>query len=417
MGNLGRTISYLKRNGVKDTYYAVMERIDKSGMDVWQKAYASYSKETYEKELSVAFTNLKQSALSYQPLISILVPAYETDESFLRQMIDSVSRQSYDKWELVLADASPSDKVRRVVDTYSDSRIVYVTVKENKGISDNTNAALKVAKGDYIGLLDHDDLLEEHALLAVANELQNQKVDMVYTDEDKISFDLSTWFEPNFKLDFNLDLLLSNNYICHFTVIRSSLMKVLAFRREYDGAQDYDMFLRTVLAIEENRSDFDGTYCFPGDYLKEHIKHVPYVLYHWRAHSASTADNPESKRYAYDAGREALADFVRKVKWQAKVKDMLHLGFYEIMYEPQMGDVRRDIEYFCHTIIKRGHVIEGPVISGVSVFTGLGSHYSGYLHRAHLRFEVDSAPQSCLVRNPHFSGESGKGRIVYVPQQ
>ena len=141
---------------------------------------------------------------------------------------------------------------------YEDDRICYVHLPLNEGISKNTNEAFQYAKGEYVGFLDHDDLLAPEALHEVVRALGECDYDLVYTDEDKVSADLTRRFEPNFKPDFNLDLLLSNNYICHFTVIKSALFQKILFRHDYDGAQDYDLFLRVLLGIEWLRCEEEG---------------------------------------------------------------------------------------------------------------------------------------------------------------
>ena len=251
MSKIRRTVSYLKRNGIANTITAVLERIDKKGMDQAGRQAASYMRQVTPGErwemdaLSGAENRTWEKAYTF----SILVPAYETDETYLREMIDSVLGQSYKKLQLVLADASASDRVERVAKTYRDDRLTYFRLQENAGISHNTNEALAHATGEYIGLLDHDDLLCKDALAYMMQRLEEQDYLFLYTDEDKIDQTGTTVFEPNWKPDFNLDYLLSNNYICHFSVIRADLMKKLQFRTSYDGAQDYDLFLRTVYEI------------------------------------------------------------------------------------------------------------------------------------------------------------------------
>ncbi|MBQ0001367.1 MAG: glycosyltransferase family 2 protein, partial [Clostridiales bacterium] len=201
-----------------------------------------------------------------------------------------------------------------------DSRIRYMDLKENLGIAENTNAALKMATGDFIGLLDHDDLLAPNALYEVAKALAaDPEADTLYTDEDKVTMDLDEHFQPHLKPDFNLDLLRTNNYICHFFVVRRSIVdKVGGFRREFDGAQDYDFIFRCV---EQS--------------LK--VAHVPEILYHWRTHKASTADNPASKMYAFEAGKRAIEAHLQRTGVQGEVSHTMDLGFYRVKY-PVTGD-------------------------------------------------------------------------------
>mgnify|MGYP000335053773 FL=1 len=223
------------------------------------------------------------------PLISIAVPAYHTPEVFLRQLLEALIGQTYPNWELCMANASPEDqKMAAVLKEYSemDERIRFQNLEKNLGIAENTNAAFAMARGSFIGLLDHDDLLAPDALYEIALRIQEEKADFIYTDEDKVTEDLSEHYQPHLKPDFNLDLLRSNNYICHFLVVKKSLVeKAGGFRKEFDGAQDYDFIFRC-------------------SELAEHIAHVPRILYHWRTHKASTADNPNSKAIRLRGGEK-----------------------------------------------------------------------------------------------------------------
>ncbi len=312
MSVVNRTLSYMKRNGLAATVWAVAERGDKKGMDEWQKRTLGYAHDVRPQSLfgnaePITAQKLEEIQKSDPICISILVPAYETDKVFFAQMIESVLGQTYGNWQLVIADSSSDDRLRKVAEGYRDPRICYRHLDLNEGISQNTNEAFKWARGQYVAFLDHDDVLSPDALFEVVRLLKEGDYDMVYTDEDKVDATLSRRFEPNIKPAFNLDLLLSNNYICHFTVIRSELFGKALLRKEYDGAQDYDLFLRILLGIEwdrvERRKTIHEYGFFPANYLKTHIGHVPMILYHWRAHESSTSDNPDSKRYAYEAGK------------------------------------------------------------------------------------------------------------------
>ena len=189
--------------------------------------------------------------------------------------------------------------------------------KKNLGIADNTNAAIAMADGGYIALFDHDDLLTEDALYEVAQKIKETGADLVYTDEDKVTADLSERYQPNFKPDFNLDLLRANNYICHLLVVKSTLVhEVGGQKKEFDGAQDHEFLFRCVEKAEK-------------------IAHIPKVLYHWRVHKASTADNPLSKKYAYDAGKRAVLDHIHRCGEEAEVTDTKFPGFYRVEYKVQ----------------------------------------------------------------------------------
>ena len=251
------------------------------------------------------------------PLFSILVPVYNTPIPYLREMLDSVRNQTYQKWKLCIANANPeNEEVARILNQYleMDKRIQVVNVPENLGIAQNTNKALSIAKGDYIGLLDHDDMLAADALFEAVKTVNDENADVIYTDEDKITMSGEKHFQPNFKPEFNLDMLRSNNYICHFFIAKASLMKEIGgFRGEYNGAQDYDMIFRCT-----ERAD--------------NIVRIPKVLYHWRMHEQSTAENPESKRYAFDAGKKVIEDHLKRCGESAEVQMTEYPGFYRVKY-------------------------------------------------------------------------------------
>ncbi len=280
--------------------------------NVWRKKYIPNAKKLKKQ---------RAEKLDYEPCISIIVPTYKTPEKFLKEMIDSVRNQSYENWELCIGDGSVTeDTVKNVVESYQkkDKRIKMLCLSENLGIAGNTNAALSIATGDYMALLDHDDILAPDALYEVVkwmNEHYKDETDVIYTDEDKVSFDLKDYFEPHFKSDYNLDLIRSNNYICHLFVARKSIVdQVGGFRKEYDGSQDYDFILR---CIEQSK----------------HVEHVPKVLYHWRCHPGSTAANQESKMYCYEAGKRAIEDHLKRMgEDDCQVVMTEHLGFYHVIY-------------------------------------------------------------------------------------
>lgn len=370
--NIRKAAYYLKRNGLVKTWYAVLERLDerKQPPYLWQPPT--------EAELKAQ----RQNSASFTVTFSILVPAYRTKEQYLREMISSLQNQTYPKWELILADATEDDSVERVVRTIKDERICYVRLEKNAGIAENSNQGLVHASGDYVGLLDHDDFLTENALYEMASVIENEKqmgreLQMLYSDEDKCNGDGTEYYEPNFKEKFNLDLLLSNNYICHFLVMKRELIQELGFRSEYDGAQDFDLVLRAA-----------GKLCRPDASTKksedeELIVHIPKVLYHWRCHTGSTAENPQSKLYAYEAGRRAIQDFADKRGWKATAVDTAHVGFYTLAYKDDILSQRPDIGAIGGRIVKKGRIAGGRMDSAGNIFyAGLPKHYSGYLHRA-----------------------------------
>ncbi|MBO4337676.1 MAG: glycosyltransferase [Lachnospiraceae bacterium] len=427
MNNVRRTISYLKRNGPAATLWAIAERKDATGMDVWQKKTASYPHRIVPKSLFGKKSVPEDIDTEKEPyLVSILVPAYQTDPAAFKQMIRSVLGQTYKNWQLVIGDASATDELSEIAAHFNDSRITYVKLSLNEGISANTNEAFSHAKGEYVGFLDHDDILAPDAIGEVMKAVIQKGYRIVYTDEDKVSENSGHIFEPNIKPGFNLDLLLTNNYICHFTVMESSLFDKLKLRSAYDGAQDYDLYLRAVLGLEyqrleelekEGKDSILPYGFFPDSYFRSVIGHVPRILYHWRTGAASTADNPDSKRYAYEAGKRALADFYDQLDWDVEVTNTRHLGFYRTVYFPDMLSVRKDIRGLCGRKIRHGRVIESPVLGGVKLFDGMNYHYSGYLHRASLPLDVDKAPEELIrYREDMIKGASPEDmRLVYDP--
>ena len=248
------------------------------------------------------------------PLVSIIVAAYETEEKYLRELLDSVLAQTYENWELCIADASDrTDKVQTVLARYTDPRIRCRKLAENRSISENMNVACEMARGQFLCFLDHDDLLAPHALRKMIDAAAD--ADMVYSDEDKIRADSGVHFQPHFKPDYNPDLLRSNNYITHFLMLSRDLFaKAGPFRAAYNGAQDYDVILR---AAEQAKK----------------IAHVPEILYHWRTHPLSTSDNPESKLYAYESGRRAIEDHLVRCGIEGEVSMLPEYGFYRVRYK------------------------------------------------------------------------------------
>ncbi len=310
---MSRLYGEIKKNGISNTYYKVKERNEKNTR---QQAYNVMRRELLPTQEELE-SQRKRNFLK-DMTFSIVVPTYQTPELFLRQMIESVLGQTFCRVELCIADGSYDDSVEKIVSEYmaADHRVKYQRLTENKGISENTNEGLKMAEGEYIGLLDHDDLLEINALYEMRMAIAKYpEADVLYTDEDKVSFDLQHYFDPHYKPDFNLDLLRSNNYICHFLVFKKELLeKTGGFRKEYDGAQDYDLVLR----------------------LTEHaqcVLHIPKILYHWRSHDASTAANPMSKMYAYESGRRAVEAHLERCGENGFVTDTRFYGFYQTTYK------------------------------------------------------------------------------------
>ena len=304
-------IRYLRHYGPKEFWIRLHERFEPEAVpyEAWY--------EQYRPDANI-LEHQKKQRFPTAPLISVAVPAFRTPEEFLRRMLDSLLAQTYGNWELCLANGSSEDEdMLRVLAEYAkrDSRIRFENLEKNLGIAENTNRALFMARGEFVGLLDHDDLLAPNALFEIVKALQKEPdAQVFYTDEDKVTADGEEHFQPHLKPDFNLDLLRSNNYICHFFVAKRELIKKAGgFRAEYEGAQDYDFIFRCVEKAEK-------------------IVHVPEILYHWRTHASSTADNPASKMYAFEAGRRAISAHLERSGVKGIVTHTKDLGFYRVQY-------------------------------------------------------------------------------------
>ena len=443
--NLSKGVQYLKRNGVRSTLYKTMERLD-------EKEDGSYQEKLLRLRPGEEMLREQKAKTYTHPYkISLLVPAYETEPRFLTAMVKSVIMQSYGNWELCIADGSESDIVKNtVMDLIGRippevaGRIRYRKLDGNGGIAENSNAALEMATGEYVGLLDHDDLLEPDALFEVMSVLSDNlskdgnvysnRIRAIYTDEDKVDLSGTCYYEPNYKPSFDIDLLRSNNYICHFFVVRTELARSAGgFLEEFDGAQDHDFMFRCLENIPVSA-----------------VAHIPKVLYHWRCHPESTALNPESKRYAYDAGLRAVEAHLKRKGIAARVEHTEHLGFFRVIYEAQPVTVRHlsrkqwdqmnreDLEKITEDYImilsddlqpmdpdylaelsgpmSRYEVgcVGGKIYDGrfriesagftkgengkyVPNFKGLNGHYSGYMHRASLLQRVDGVSLDCML--------------------
>ena len=386
--NILKTLRYLKKNGAKNTFYALTERL----------FYPYYKDYTYiapsQEELGEERKAAGEGALKF----SIVVPCYETKPEYLEAMIQSVLNQTYANFELILADASASrqvqQKAEKLIQNNKELRIKYIRLEENKGISENTNAGILAATGDYVGLLDHDDLLTKDALYQIALQIRKEKNEgndaiLIYSDEDKCNEDATIFYDPHFKPDFNQELLYTNNYICHFSVIKTDVIKKILFRKEYDGAQDFDLMLRISDYVRTyGRADKEARDITQSLTQGAVISHIPKVLYHWRCHMNSTAENPESKMYAYEAGRRAVQDAYTRNHIHAEVIHSKNLGFYESVYgtTEKFFEERTDVGCIGGAVYAKGQRLSGCIDEdGVCTYKGLNKHFDGYMHRAVLR--------------------------------
>lgn len=394
LGSIKKTIAYAKRNGVSAAYYAVRERLED------QKKEYSYEQVSSEELSKQKIEMDKVTKQERAPLFSILVPCYNTNPDFFIQMIESVKTQTYTKWELILADASEDNSLEKLIDkrNLEDSRIRYIHLDNNGGISVNTNEAVKAAGGDYCCLLDHDDVLTPDALYYFAKEILKDMertaiekpskcaIGLIYSDEDKCDANMTRFYEPNIKPDYNLDYLLSNNYICHFTAIKTSILKASLFRKEYDGAQDFDVILRTCLSFSFRNEE-------------KNIRHIGKVLYHWRCHEDSTAANPASKKYAYEAGRSAVENVMQASGFNVRVSELMHVGFYRVEYPDGIFRTRKDIGVVGGKLTDKKGTLVGGIYQedGTPLYYGLHKGFSGgFQHVAACQQDAFAVDLRCM---------------------
>lgn len=312
---IGRTLVYLKKNGLRATVYRVLKGagpmpVDKRKLKKIAKDYYISAQRREQEENAQFPKNIK---------FSVLVPLYNTPESFLKAMIESVQAQTYKNWELCLADGSDSEHsfVGEICKKYADGdkRIKYEKLEKNLGISENTNACIRMATGEYIALFDHDDLLHPSALYEVMRAICEHGADFIYTDENTFSEEPRDAYNPHFKPDFSPDTLRSYNYICHLSVFSRELLDSVGyFRSEYDGSQDYDLILRLTEKAKK-------------------VFHIRKILYYWRAHKNSVAQDVAAKPYTVTAAKKALAAHLERCGLKGEVLDSSVPTTYHIKYE------------------------------------------------------------------------------------
>lgn len=306
---------YKKNNGLKGTLQALFDLVKTFGpLNVIRRFFGKhvgyYSDYQYwiqhvEKKYDAETIAKELAALTIQPKISVLLPVYNVDEVYLRACIDSVREQYYQNWELCIADDnSPKPHIRPILESYmeQDERIKVVFREQNGHISEATNSALTIVTGEFVALLDNDDVLKREAFLEVVKVInEHPEADMLYSDEDKINADGTERVGPAFKPGWSPDAFLCHMYLCHLAVYRTEIVKKIGgFRTAYNGSQDYDIALR----FSEQT---------------DNIFHVPYILYHWRMIPTSTAMNTGSKNYAYDASVRAKEDAAKRRGYDVEI--------------------------------------------------------------------------------------------------
>lgn len=312
---IGRTLVYLKKNGLRATVYRVLKGagpmpVDKRKLKKIAEDYYISAQRREQEENAQFPKDVK---------FSVLVPLYNTPDSFLKAMIESVQAQTYKNWELCLADGSDSEHsfVGEICKKYAgkDERIKYEKLEKNLGISENTNACIRMATGEYIALFDHDDLLHPSALYEVMRAICEHGADFIYTDENTFSEEPRDAYNPHFKPDFSPDTLRSYNYICHLSAFSRELLDSVGyFRSEYDGSQDYDLILRLTEKAKK-------------------VFHIRKILYYWRAHKNSVAQDVGAKPYTVTAAKKALAAHLERCGLKGEVLDSSVPTTYHIKYE------------------------------------------------------------------------------------
>lgn len=314
MKSNSKVVNSIKQYGIIKVVSYIYDNLENNRYsNIENKKYAKWielNEQIEEIELQ------KKYKFQISPKISIIVPMYNTCERHFIELINSIKKQTYNNWELCIADGSEEeqDYIKKAIK--DDSRIKYKKLSENKGIAQNSNEALKMVTGEYIALLDHDDTLAPFALYEIVKVINtNNDVEFIYSDEDKILDQNKKRIDPNFKPDFSIDTLLSYNYICHFSVFKKELIEeVGGFRKGYEGSQDYDLILRAVEKTDK-------------------IIHIPKILYHWRINEKSVAYDPKVKEYAYENGKKAIEDYLKRNNLKGSVEYGNILGTYHVNYE------------------------------------------------------------------------------------
>lgn len=324
---IGKGLNYIRDNGITATLVKIGE------YRRYRKSAVSYMREyTIDME---DITKQRSKIWDRDVTISLVMPVYNTQREYLEELLESVMTQTYENWELCVADASDKEHgyVGEILTSAAekDSRIKYKKLERNKSIAENTNEAIAMATGEYIGLLDHDDLLNPTALYEY-REAIDRGADFIYCDELSFEEDINKPKVVHFKPDFAVDNLRGNNYICHLSVFKKSLIdKVGGLRKEYDGSQDHDIILRLTEQAEK-------------------IVHIPKVLYYWRVHDKSVAKDISAKPYCLTSGKKAVGDHLKRVGLEGKAEDAeggvsAYRVNYKVVRMPSITRVDRATNY------------------------------------------------------------------------
>lgn len=309
-----KAMKYLKSNGIKNSVIKLKLKIySKKNLDSINSNYLDWIK---NNEPSTKIIDLqRKKKFKIEPKLSIIIPMYNTNKQFFYELVCSLKAQTYSNFEVCLADGSLNVDAEILNMFENDKRFIYKHLEKNGGISKNTNEALEMSTGQYIVLIDHDDLIPPFCLYEIVKSInENTEAEFIYTDEDNIDSN-NERKNPHFKPDFSPDTLRSYNYICHLSVYSKKIIeKVGKFNESLDGAQDYDMILRVSEATDK-------------------IIHIPKILYHWRLHENSTAMSSCSKTYTDDAGCMAIKAHLDRIGLAGKVSILDTPGRYKVEYE------------------------------------------------------------------------------------
>jgi len=310
-----KVIKIFRREGITGLRrrFAMIAELSSWDYQKWVHRYDTLTDETRVKMRQIA------GDFARKPLISVVMPCYNPKPEWLRGAIESVRRQIYPHWELCIADDASTDPViRSILEDYSrrDARIRVVFRSTNGHISAASNSALALVAGEYVSLLDNDDMLAEQALFWVTEAInRHPDAGLIYSDEDKIT-ESGMRIGPYFKCDWNYDLFLSQNMISHLGVYNAELLREIGgFSEGLEGSQDYDLALRCIEQLDSSQ-----------------IVHIPRVLYHWRVHQNSAAQNANAKPYAYVAAERALNEHLARKGISAQAKRLQNCSSYRVRY-------------------------------------------------------------------------------------
>jgi len=379
---LGRSIIGLRNFGKATKEYLIEKRhwAGRIANKVLKRNYHKYAAWFQEfRSTPMDLAEQRKYEFSYKPKFSILIPVFRTPIPYLNDVIGSVVRQTYDNWELCIVNGDPS--VKEVAEALSewqkcDPRIRVKTLSENLGIAGNSNACLQMATGDYIAMVDHDDTLEPDILYRYARRIEEKpETDLLYCDEDKITEKSDYYFYPHFKSDYNPDMIVNNNYICHMLSVRRSLaMEIGGWTSEYNGAQDFDFILKCIERTER-------------------VEHIRRVLYHWRSYENSTSKDTGNKNYAMQAGADAINAHYARMGIRGHAVPAAVGGWYESKYEldsePLVSvlipnkDHTDDLEVCLNSIFNRATYknLEVIVIENNSTDAATNRYYDGMLQK------------------------------------